>query len=364
MKKSLMMHIKRGLIPTLMLNFLVACTSQESSEDEVQSKKEKATLVTVTTVQKTPIEITESSIGTLQSLIDPIVAAELPARVVMVHVNIGDKVQKGQLIATLDASDFNMQANEAQAEVSRVQGLLDNQVNIVNRNQALVQKNFISQTVIDNDTAQLNALKQQLEAAKSRLGAIQHNANKNSIFAPVSGIIQTKSVDRGDYVRIGDPIVQIVSRQKMRAHLPFPEQLGTKLKAGLPIRLTTPTSNDTINTVIHELKPMMNETSHSIDVIADIDNAPDWQPGASVTGTVILSKHKDALMVPEQSVVLRPAGEVIYIVINNQAIQRIVKTGIRQNGEIEILSGIKPDETVVVDGAGFLTDHTPIKINP
>jgi len=68
------------------------------------------------------------------------------------------------------------------------------------------------------------------------------------------------------------------------------------------------------------------------------------------------------MMVPEQSLVLRPAGEVVYVVRNNIAYQAIVKTGLRQNGMIEILSGLKPEDTVVVDGAGFLTDEAPVEI--
>jgi multidrug efflux pump subunit AcrA (membrane-fusion protein) len=67
-------------------------------------------------------------------------------------------------------------------------------------------------------------------------------------------------------------------------------------------------------------------------------------------------------MVPEQCVVLRPAGEVVYVVRDSKAFQVIVNTGLRQNGMIELLSGVKINDSIVVDGAGFLTDNTPVKI--
>jgi len=67
-------------------------------------------------------------------------------------------------------------------------------------------------------------------------------------------------------------------------------------------------------------------------------------------------------MVPEQSVVLRPAGEVVYRIKNDVAHQAVVKTGERQNGMIEILEGIQESDMIVVDGAGFLTDQANIKI--
>ena len=68
-------------------------------------------------------------------------------------------------------------------------------------------------------------------------------------------------------------------------------------------------------------------------------------------------------MVPEQSVVLRPAGEVVYVVRDNKAYQAIVKTGMRQNGLVEIIDGIAENDVIVVDGAGFLTDKTLVKVS-
>jgi membrane fusion protein, multidrug efflux system len=99
-----------------------------------------------------------------------------------------------------------------------------------------------------------------------------------------------------------------------------------------------------------------------VDVIADINNAANWQPGASVTGTVILGEQSAAMMIPEQSLVLRPAGEVAYVVRNNVAYQAVVKTGLRQNGLIEILEGLQANDVIVVDGAGFLTDKADVSV--
>ncbi|MFV1921937.1 MAG: efflux RND transporter periplasmic adaptor subunit [Methylotenera sp.] len=348
-----------GLLLVLMLN---ACGA--NNDNATNNKKDtRATLVTVTKVKSQSIEVTQSTVGTLEGLINPTLAAETAARVMAVHVNIGDTVQKGQLIATLDATDYIMQRNEAQAEVARIQALLDNQSKIVARNQALVDKNFISQNAVDNEVAQENVYKQQLAAAKAKVSSINHNSSKSKVYAPVSGTIESKTVDTGDYLRVGDPIVQIISKQTLRAHLPFPEKFGPQLKPGLVVRLKTPTSDETIESTINELKPQIAEGNRTIDVIADVTNAKGWQPGATVSGTVVLGELPATIMVPEQSLVLRPAGEVVYVVRDSIAYQAVVKTGIRQNGYIEIISGLDANEIVVVDGAGFLTDNTPVKID-
>lgn len=359
-----MQTIYTGLVLAVIVAMSAGCGNSDSTSKEKEaSNNGKATLVTVTTIKKQAVEITEEAIGTLEGLIDPTVAAEVAGRVVKVHVSPGEQVKQGQLIATLDAADFTMQRNEAQAEVSRIQALLDNQVKIVARNQALVDKKFISQNVVDNDKAQQNVLQQQLEAAKARVGSINHNSSKTRVISPVNGTVETRLVSAGDYLKVGDPIMQIISKQKLRAHLPFPEHIGAKLKPGLKVRLTTPTSSTKVETVIHELKPLIAEGSRTVDVIADVVNQSEWQPGATVNGTVVLGEESSALMIPEQSLVLRPAGEVVYVVRDGMAYQAVVKTGYRKNGMIELLEGLQPDETIVVDGAGFLTDKTPVTVS-
>ena len=359
------MHKKISLLFTVLFALsLVACGSKDQASDNKDSDKKgpKPTLVTVTQVKNQAIEISEEALGSLEGLIDPTVAAEVAARVIKVYVNPGQTVKQGQLIATLDATDFGMQRNEAQAEVARIEALLDNQTKTVSRNQALVNKKFISQNAVDNDTAQQNVLKEQLTGAKARINSINHNSGKTNITAPVSGIVEKRLVGTGDFVRIGDPIVQIISIQRLRAHLPFPEHIGAQLKPGLKVRLTTPTSTKTVETVIHELKPMIAEGNRTVDVIADVVNEQGWQPGASVIGTVVLGEQAAAMMVPEQSVVLRPAGEVVYVVRGNKAYQALVKVGLRQNGLAEIIEGVHEKDTIVVDGAGFLTDKALVKL--
>ncbi len=99
-----------------------------------------------------------------------------------------------------------------------------------------------------------------------------------------------------------------------------------------------------------------------MDVIADIDDQPDWQAGASVNAQIVLERKDSIIAVPEQSVVLRPAGEVVYVIQNNRAQQKIVRTGATKNSFIEILGGLEDGQQVAVDGAAYLTDKAQIKI--
>lgn len=210
---SLFNHIKpwrcdrtlAGGITWLLAMILAACSPEEAS-----IKEHKKSLPVVTAQQATAKSITlmQESVGTLESIIDPTIAAEIAGRVIQVMIHPGQAVKKGQVIALLDATDVRLQLQEANTEVARIEALLRNQEKMVERHQALVDKHFISKNALDDTTTQLDALKQQLSGAQSRVAAIVHNGSKHKVQAPTDGIIETQIVSNGDFVKIGDPIVK------------------------------------------------------------------------------------------------------------------------------------------------------------
>jgi len=349
-----------ALLVFLLSLSLIACSKKEAEQDT--KKKPQAALISTTIAEASTLEIREESIGTIEGLMDPTVAAEAAGRVVKISVHPGQVVKKGEVLVLLDATDYNLQRTQVQAEVARLEALTSNQSRIVERNQVLVQKKFISQNALEDVTTQHAALQQQLDGAKAQIAIIEHTRAKTTIVAPIDGVVDKQIVSTGDFVKIGDPLLQIISKQKLRAHLPLPENIAAKIHAGIKVRLSTPTSTEEVISTIRELKPLISETSRAVDVIADVPDQAGWQPGASVKGEIILGEHANAVLIPEQCVVLRPAGEVVYLVKNGLAIQRIVKTGMRQDGKIEIIEGVSAGEVIAKDGAAFLTDKAKVKV--
>ena len=346
---------------TLLINLsLVACSKKEAESDA--KKKPQAALISITVAETSRLEIREESIGSLEGLMDPTVAAEAAGRVLRILVHPGQAVKKGEVLVQLDASDYNLQRTQALAEVARLEALTANQSRIVERNQVLVQKKFISQNALEDASTQQAALQQQLDGAKAQVAIIEHNRGKTTILAPIDGLVEKQIVSTGDFVKVGDPVLQIISKQKLRVHLPLPESIAAKIHAGIKVRLTTPTSSNEVLSTIRELKPLISETSRAVDVIADVNDQAGWQPGASVKGEIILGEHPDAVLIPEQCLVLRPAGDVVYVIKDGIALQRVIKSGIRQDGKIEIIEGLASGEVVAKDGAAFLTDQAKVKI--
>lgn len=344
--------------------FLLSLLILSACDKKVEEKKSEAPSVPVTVVQSElrKMELLEESVGVLESLADPVVSAEVVGRVAEIRAVAGSEVKAGQVLAVLDGSDVGLSRQAAQAEARRVESLSSNQMNNLERLKQLREQNFISQAALDDAIAQNAAMQNQLAAARAQAGLAERNAGKASIISPVDGRVEKQIAIQGQFVKLGDPMFQVVSLRKLRARLPFPETLSGQLHRGMEVRISVAGEGTTLTGKISEIRPMAGAGNRSFDVYAMFDNPGNWRPGATVTATVLLKERKDAVTVPEQSVVLRPTGEVVYVVEGGKARQRVVQVGVRQNGLIEILGGLQANETVVVDGAGFLADGATVAV--
>jgi RND family efflux transporter MFP subunit len=178
-----------SLVLTLLIGLsLIACSKKEAEPDA--KKKPQAALISTTTTDASTLEIREESIGTLEGLMDPTVGAEAAGRVIKITAHPGQAVKKGEVLVLIDPTDYNLQRAQVQAEVARLEALTANQGRIVERNQVLVQKKFISQNALDDVTTQHAALQQQLDGAKAQVAIIEHTRAKTTILAPIDGLVQ------------------------------------------------------------------------------------------------------------------------------------------------------------------------------
>lgn len=330
---------------------------------EPAAKTADATNITVTAAGQRRVEVLERSVGSVDTETAPLVAAEVPGRVVRLLADAGDAVRAGQLLAVLDTRDLDNAWRGARAESRRVHALLANQRKLTARYRQLFAQHFISATALDDATSQQTALEQQVKGARAAQAQAARNLAKARIRAPVAGRIQQRLVSKGDYLSPGKPLFQIATTRELRVMLPFPEGVADRIRPGLTVRLTTPSApTQAVEGRVSEIKPMIGTASRAFDAVVTVANPGDWKPGASVNGAVVVAEHPRAVVVPEPSVVLRPAGKVVYVVANGVARQRPVETGEKQGGMVEILSGLAGGETVAVDGAGFLTDGAKVRV--
>lgn len=351
----------RSALSLSILLTLAACGGKKVEEKKPAGPP--PVLITTTQAQSLALEVTEDTLGTLEALVDPKIGAEVAGRVVKVAAHAGDKVRKGQMLAELDATDFTTQVRSDTAEVARLEALLAQQEKLVARQESLVAKGFISQNGAEDSRAQRDALKAQLAAARARSDAGHNNLARTRVLAPVDGVIHTQIVSPGDYVKVGDGLFQLVSNKVLRAHLPFPETAAARIRPGQPVRLVSPQAPaEVVSGKVEEVKPSVTDTARALDVMVRVDNGERLLSGGTVNGSVVTGAKPAAVVVPEQSVVLRPAGKVVYVVAGGKAQQRIIEAGVKKDGRIEIVKGLAAGEIVALDGAGFLTDGAPVSV--
>jgi multidrug efflux pump subunit AcrA (membrane-fusion protein) len=154
-----------------------------------------------------------------------------------------------------------------------------------------------------------------------------------------------------------------VSRGTFTIRLPFPEHVARQLRIGQSVRLTSfDDASKAAAAQVKEIRPALNSSTQTMEVIAELPAGHAWYSIGSVRGEVIVNVRRGAIVIPEQSAVLRPAGSVVYVQEGDTVKERAVQTGLLRNGEVEILAGLKAGETVVVDGAGMLTDGARVKL--
>ena len=328
------------------------------------AKARAAVLVTAALVQPRPLEVYEDVVGTIENVVDPTVGAEVAGRVTRVNGFTGKKVAKGELLAEIDAADFQIQSRADRAEINRLTSLLEQQERVVERQKKLVSQGFISQNALDDAVAQRNALRETLAAARARSDATGRSLTKSRVVAPIDGEIETQIVAVGDYVKLGDPLFKLVGVRQLRAHLLLPEAAATRIRPGLKVLLSPPAAPERVlEARIDELKPTVGANNRALDAIVKFRGEGSLlRGGGTVNARIVIESRESALMVPEQSVVLRPAGKVVYVLDQGAARQRVVETGLKQDGLQEILKGVAAGDTVAVDGAGFLTDGAAVAL--
>jgi membrane fusion protein, multidrug efflux system len=355
----------RGLaaaLPVAAAAVLAGCGNEASSAKRPVGPP--AVLITVTTVQPSTLEVYEEVVGSMENVVDPKIGAEVAGRVTRVTGYTGKKVRQGELLAEIDAQDFEIQQKADHAEIARLQSLLAQQDRVVERQRKLVGQGFISQNAVDDALAQRNALREQLAGAGARSEGSKRSLGKTRVVAPTDGEIETQIVAAGDYVKVGDPLFRLVGVQKLRAHLPLPESAAVRIRPGLKVVLSVPAAPERrILARIDEIKPTVGTANRALDAIVKFESEGTlFRGGGSVDARIVIETRENALMVPEQSTVLRPAGKVVYLVRDGKAEQRVVETGIRLDGRYEVVKGLVGGETVAVDGAGFLTHGAAVTL--
>lgn len=397
------------LILSMIIVFTVACTSEDDIEEV---KEETYTPVEISQVTVKSLENITSMSGKISPNKDVMVMPDMPGKVETVNVKDGDKVNKGDLLFTLDKKDIQKQIDQAKAsydlakinyDISQDQAnmtkesyertktltetVLNNARENLENTRKLYEAGAVPETQLEQaevsyeqqetqmktqlDQAELSASNKVTDLANGQLSQAElaYNQAKDAldnavVVAPISGIITGNTLEPGTMVSNAQPSMNIVDINRVYVSIEVVEGLVNKLEKGQEVDLTIAAiSEDPFNAVIDSINPIPDPRTQLYLVkvyVENIDN--EIKPGMFANVNIPLEIKENVLSVPSEAIILQGEKNIVYVVENGKAIEKEVEIGLDNGVEVEIISGLKDKEKVITKGLDYVKNGEDVKI--
>lgn len=343
-----------------------AACSSESAPADADAQISSAMTVTVTPAVRRTMARGFSVSGPASPVEEMQLGVEVSGlRVTDLHVDVGQPVERGQLLLRLDHRMLDASLAQAAAALREAEAGAELARANLTRGEDLARSQYLS-------AMQLDELRANRAAAEARLGtarAAHETARLQRSFAdlraPADGIISKRLVQPGQVVSAGMELLRLIrdGRLEWRAELPA-SQLA-RVQPGDAIHLRSD-SGQTIEGTVRAVTPGVDAATRTGTVYADLPagllQAGTLQAGAYLHGRIDTGTEQ-AITVPDAAVVLRDGFPVVFTVdAQSQARQQRIESGSKDAGHVEVVSGLTAGTPVVVEGAGFLADGDTVRV--
>ncbi len=318
--------------------------------------------VTVTRPSRDNLAIALQANGNISAWQEASVGAELAGlRLATVNVNVGDAVKRGQVLATFARETTEAESLQGRAAQMQAEAHFENAKADADRARSIQDTGALSQSQIAQYLTAEKVARAQWEAAKAAYGASQVRLSNTQVRAPDDGIISARGATVGAVVGSGQELFRLVRQGRMewRAEV-TPSEVG-RIQVGQKVQVTAATGLR-IEGQVRAIAPTADAQTRNVLVFVDLPRHRDLKAGTFAQGSFSLGQST-ALTVPTQSVVVRDGHHFVFVIdAASKASQRKVVTGRRVGERVELLSGLQGDESVAVQGAGFLNEADLVKV--
>jgi membrane fusion protein, multidrug efflux system len=327
--------------------------------------------------------------GTVRARTAAVLSSKVMAYVRQVAVQVGDRVQEGQLLVTLDAQDLDTKvrgAEAAEAEVmsavpeanSGVAGAkanLDLAQSTFQRMQELASKRSISSQEFDEASARLKAAQAAYEMARAKRGqldskraSVQQEIRGASIMrdytrisAPFSGVVTAKSVEPGNLAAPGAPLLTVEREGAYRLEASVDESRLPFVKAGQAVDVALESLDRRFTAHVSEIVPSVDAASRTYIVKIDLPAMPNLRSGMFGRAMFPLGTRKVAT-IPPPAMVEHGQLQSVFVIEDGCARTRLITTGERRQSAVEVLSGLSEGEKLVSPVPAGLTDGARVEV--
>jgi membrane fusion protein, multidrug efflux system len=290
-----------------------------------------------------------SAIGSLVAIETAEVAADSTGRVVTVSAMDGAAVKMGEQLFELDGALLAAELQDTEARLALAETTFQ-------RVQALARSQNIAQSQVDQTRAEL-------EQARSAAELVRERQRRLVVRAPFDGYLGFLRVSKGAYVTAGTPLVRIDNIATLKVSLSIPERFYSAIKTGQDVTMTAEAvPNRIFRARITAINPVIDVNGRALQLLATLENEGlALRPGMLVRAD-ILGAPRQAVTVPESAVVPQGQEVAVFAVNNDQVQRRVVTTGARREGWVEVVSGLEAGVSVVTAGASRLSEGAKVQI--
>ena len=398
------------------LLFAASCGGSKANVRKEEATTAQPAAVEVTTataiVRELPryFEATGSLNGDEQTDVSPSIAG----KVVVVGVEMGSFVRRGQTIVRLDDVDSKLRVQQTQAQLDQAKAALrqaEEKVGIrpgqafeinkspevgnarvalelaeknLRRSERLIESGDISRSVYDQQKAQRDQLREVYEAAlslarqnyaavmtaranvanaQSQLDLAKRSQSYANVYSPIDGYVSDRPADLGEYVSTTTKVATIVRTNPLRVRIDIPEQAIPTVSVGQSVSVTTsawPERN--FSGRIARISPNVTPTSRTLTVEAEIENGNgELKPGQFATVRILQSRATPAVLVPGRAIRTESGVSRVFVIKDGHASERQVQLGQNEGDLVEIKSGVAADEVVATSNVEQLADGMAVR---
>jgi membrane fusion protein, multidrug efflux system len=329
---------------------LAGCGGEEAPPDEAAAPPQEKK-VNVRTVRPEPRRVVDvaSLPADLLPLRRAVLAAEASGVVESLPVQEGQRVAAGKLIAAIDSRSLVQAVAEQEAVFREAEAQHE-------RALALFEKRAITKQQLLDAVTHRDVSQARLASAKLQLG-------KSRVHAPWAGQISSKSVEVGDYVNPGQPLVELVDARRLKVRSPAPSSDVPFVKVGAPVTIRVDAyPGETFTGRIVRVGAELDELARTLDIEAEIDNpGGKLKPGMPARLEIARRTLEDAVTVPLEAVLDLGTEKAVYVVEEGRARRRTVALGPVVGDQVVVERGVAAGERVIVQGMQQVADGQPVE---
>jgi RND family efflux transporter MFP subunit len=347
----------------------LACSSRSATPPK-SGRSALVYTVDVIAVEAKKVDYIVQAPGTIDAFERVQVTARVAGVVDRVLFAEGQQVKKGTALVSIDSERFALAVAQARAALDKANATQADAESMVARREGATQGHpgLIPGEEIASDKTKALTAKADTEVSAQALKTAQVNLRDSSVVAPIDGVIQTRTVETGQYVQAGTVMATLLRNDPMLLRFQVEPDDAPRLKPGMIASFTMRETQRTFSAKITLVAGAADSTTHMVSITGEVsaDEHKYWlRPGSFCDVTLDLGAKREAPLIPRSAARATDHGYVAYIVDGDTAKERPLTLGMStRDGWIEVRAGLKAGDTLVVRGAEALSDGSKVRVNP